>query len=161
MPLIRTAHLADAPTVYRMIRAIAHEQGDQALFTATLADVKRDGFGPEAVYTTLLAELQGQPSGLASFFPSYSTFRGKPCLHLDNLYVEGWARRRGIAQALLARVAEIAHSRGCCRVELHARAGIAAIRVYQKLGFQDGGNLSMSLQGSALEALAASAYPSQ
>jgi len=152
---IRPAHLADAPTVYRMIRAIAHYQGDQASFTATLADVERDGFGAAPCYSTLLAELEGRAAGLASFFPSYSTFRGRPCLYLDNLFVEDWARHRGVGRALLSRVASIARERSCQRVDLHVREGNDARAMYQRLGFTPSGSLALSLAGEPLQRLAA------
>jgi len=154
MLIIRPAVPADAPTVHRLIRAIAEYQGDGASFTATVEDVARDGFGPESCYSTLLAELDGRVAGLASFFPTYSTFRGRPCLYLDNLYVEAECRRRGVARALLARVAGIARIRGCYRVDLHVREGNDAETAYRRVGFEPSGSLAMSLMGEALRQLA-------
>lgn len=154
MLIIRPAVLADAPTVHRLIHAIAEYQGDGASFTASVADVERDGFGPKPCYSALLAELDGRVAGLASFFPSYSTFRGRPCLYLDNLYVEDWCRRRGVARALLARVASIARARGCQRVDLHVREGNDAETAYRRVGFEPSGSLAMTLTGKALRQLA-------
>ena len=70
----RLANLADAPVVLRMIRGLAQhlDQGDD--FTATLDDLRRDGFGPDPRYESVLAEIGARPAGLATYFPMYSTF---------------------------------------------------------------------------------------
>lgn len=154
MITIRPASTTDAATVFTMIRAIAEEQGDGEDFTATLEDVLRDGFGEAPLYEALVAEIHGQAVGLASFFATYSTFKGQPCLYLDNLYVAPTARQQGVARALLVQVARIAQQRGCQRVDLHVKAGIPAERVYQRVGFSDSGNAALSLSGDALEELA-------
>ena len=63
-----------------------------AEFRATIEDVERDGFGKSPLYEFWLAEVDGVPLGLATFFLCYSTLNGKPSLLLDNLFVQESAK---------------------------------------------------------------------
>ena len=129
----RLANLADAPVVLRMIRGLAQhlDQGDD--FTATLDDVRRDGFGPDPRYESVLAEIGARPAGLATYFPMYSTFRGRPFLYLDCLYVEDWARGQKLGRALMAHVYRTAKARDCCRIELNVAVNNPARRFYESI----------------------------
>jgi len=53
----------------------------------------------------------------AACFTTYSTFRARPSLFLEDLFVHPAARRRGVATALLARLRQVAEERGCGRFE--------------------------------------------
>ena len=65
----------------------------------------------------LIAEWSGTPVGFALFFPSYSTFLGKPGLYLEDLFVRPALRGKGIGKALLAHLAKRAVAEDCSRVE--------------------------------------------
>jgi len=56
-----------------------------------------------------IADLDGEPVGLALWFNSFSTFRGSFGLYLEDLYVrppvQGRGRGRGVGKALLASLA--------------------------------------------------------
>jgi GNAT superfamily N-acetyltransferase len=51
--------------------------------------------GAEWRFEALLALVDGEPAGLALFFPDFLTWRGGPGLYLENRYVRERARRRG------------------------------------------------------------------
>jgi len=53
----------------------------------------------------------------AAHFMTYSTFRARPTLFLEDLFVHPKARRRGIATAMMARLRALAEERGCGRFE--------------------------------------------
>ncbi len=131
---VRLASAADAPVVLGMIQGLAHYLGQGDAFTATLDDVLRDGFGPARHYETVLAEVGARPAGLAIYFPMYSSFRGRPCLFLDSLYVEDWARGLKAGRALMAHVYGAAKARDCCRIELKVAANSPARGFYESLG---------------------------
>jgi GNAT superfamily N-acetyltransferase len=76
-----------------------------------------------------------EPVGFALFFPTYSTFVGKPGIWLEDLFVLPEHRRRGIGQALLREVAAIAVERDCGRLEWSVLDwNQPAINVYKKIG---------------------------
>ena len=114
---IRFARPEDADIVLALIRALAeYEREPDAVEVdaATLASQLRE---PTPPFECLLAEREGETVGLALFFHTYSTWRGKRGIHLEDLFVVPAARGAGIGEALLREVARIARSRGCARLE--------------------------------------------
>jgi len=151
---LRTAHCEDAETVFQMLRALAEAVGEAEHFTATLADVRRDGFGPTPFYESLIAELDGRTLGLLTLFPTYSTYKGRPCLHVNDVYVVPEARGRGTARRLMARACRLAVDRGCCRVELKVLETNAARDFYESIGMGATAEVAYTIRGSALLDLA-------
>jgi ribosomal protein S18 acetylase RimI-like enzyme len=89
-----------------------------------------------------------------TFFATYSTYKGRPCLYVNDLYVAPQARSRGVARLLMARVCRLAVARGCCRVELKVLGGNAAQRFYEKIGMAATEEVPFTLRDRALAALA-------
>ncbi len=131
---LRLATVADAPLVLRMFRDLAQHLGQAEAFTASLDDVRRDGFGPAARYETVLAEAKGKPAGLANYYPTYSSFRGLPSLFIDCIFVEDWARGLKAGRALMTHVYGVAKAQSCCRIELKVAADNPARGFYESLG---------------------------
>src|SRR5262249_25543394 len=97
--------------------------------------VREHLFGPGPFAEVLLAEQDGAVVGFALFFPTYSTFRGKPNLYLEDLFVEEAHRGRGHGKALLRAVARRAVERGCGRLEWSVlKWNEPALRFYRALG---------------------------
>ena len=107
------------------------------LLETSFEDVRRDGFGEKPLYESWLAETEGNPAGVATFFMTYSTFKGRPCLHLDNLYVNEGARRFGIAQKLIHRLCRRAVELNCWRMDLHVEKDNQARAFYEKIGLSE------------------------
>jgi GNAT superfamily N-acetyltransferase len=140
MNSIRAATPADIPAILDLIRALAtYERAPNAVKT-TEADLLRDGFGEQPCFECLIAENDeghGQPAGFALYFYNYSTWRGRPGIHLEDLFVLPRFRGQGIGKALLARVAARAAERGCPRLQWDVLAwNQTAIDFYQSLGAQ-------------------------
>jgi GNAT superfamily N-acetyltransferase len=114
---IRTATEADVPQILEFIRALAAYEREPDAVTATEADLLRDGFGPNPFYVCLIADLDGQPAGFAFYFFNYSTWKGRPGLYLEDLFVHPEFRGLGIGKALLERVAAIAVEKNCPRLQ--------------------------------------------
>src|SRR5690606_30014736 len=104
---VREARPEDAETVVAFCRALSAFEGldppalDEERFRA-------DGFGPNAAFATLLAELDGDAAGYALHCPIYDTGEGVRGRYIADLFVAEWARRRGVGRALLHAVARSA-----------------------------------------------------
>jgi GNAT superfamily N-acetyltransferase len=107
----------DAPTILAFIRGLAeYEKMPDAVEVneATLASQLRSTPPP---FECLLAEDGERAVGFALLFQTYSTWRGRQGLWLEDLFVLPDQRRRGVGKRLLDRVVSLAKERGCGRVE--------------------------------------------
>lgn len=154
--VLRAATPDDAATIHALIVALAeYEREPDAVATspgvlrAQLADLRPP-------FECLLAEEDGQILGFALFFPTYSTWVGRPGIWLEDLFVLEAHRRRGIGRALLTRVAELAVERGCGRLEWSVLDWNAPARAfYRRLGAVALDEWTIHrLTGDALQALA-------
>lgn len=116
-PLIRTATADDVPVIRDFILALARYERLEHQVTADEDQLRTVLFGPRPAAEVLLVEEAGRPVGFAVFFHNFSTFLGKPGLHLEDLFVLPEARGRGLGKALLRHLARIAVERGCGRFE--------------------------------------------
>jgi GNAT superfamily N-acetyltransferase len=151
---LRIARKADAPEIWRMLRALAEEIGEGAEFVSRLEDVRRDAFGAARRYDTLIAEATAAPVGMATFFETYSTYKGRACLYVNDIYVEPAARRWRVGRFLMTEVARTALARECCRVELKVLAGNPAQRFYRAIGMDESAERAYTIREAALERLA-------
>jgi GNAT superfamily N-acetyltransferase len=116
--LIRPAEIDDAPLLADLVRELARYEELEHFAVATADDIRRYLFGPRVYAEAILAETRdGRTVGFALFFHSFSTFRGRPSLYLEDIYVRTEFRGHGIGKALLQAVARIARERGCTRME--------------------------------------------
>ncbi|WP_260703907.1 GNAT family N-acetyltransferase [Edaphobacter flagellatus] len=158
---IREASPEDVPEMLAFIRELAEYEREPEAAVATAEDLLRDGFGPQPVFQCLIAEWTEdnvtKPAGMALYFHFYSTWRGNAGIHLEDLFVRPQFRRKGIARALFARLAQISLSRGD-RFQWHVLDwNQMAIDFYQQMGAHmlDEWRI-MRIDGEALKALAAS-----
>ena len=153
---IRMAGREDAATILSLIRELAAYEDLLDQVRASEADILRDGFGDTPRFECLLAEQDGEAVGFALFFHSYSTFEGRSCLYLEDLYVNQRVRSLGLGWALMARLANLAMARGCARLELAVLDWNPARAFYRRLGFEHNTDwLPYRLGGARLAALAA------
>jgi GNAT superfamily N-acetyltransferase len=155
--MIRPATPDDLPTIARLIRALADYERLTHGLTLDEGRLREHLFGPRPYAETLLAEEDGTAVGYALFFPMYSSFRARPTLYLEDLFVVPEHRGRGHGKALLAAVARCTVERDCCRLEWSVlNWNEPAIGFYRALGAEplDGWTVNR-LTGDALAALAA------
>ena len=118
-----------------MLRATAREQGNEHELCVTVDDVRADGFGPSPRFQVLLAEVNGRVAGMALYFLDYSTWTSRNGLYLEDLYVYGDFRRKGVARVLMTGLVAIAKARGCGRLNwVVQRGNTRAIQFYEDLG---------------------------
>ncbi len=118
MPVrVRSATPADAGTVLALVRALAAYEREPDAVEATGADLAAQLASPDPPFECLLAEIDAVIVGFALFFRNYSTWRGRPGLYLEDLFVLPAHRGCGAGRALFQAVAARAVARGCGRLE--------------------------------------------
>jgi GNAT superfamily N-acetyltransferase len=132
---IRPAEARDAGAILELIRALATYEREPHAVVATEADLVRDGFGERPRFHVLLAESGGARVGFAFYFFVYSTWEGRPALHLEDLFVIPSARRLGIGMAFMRELAKISMTEGATRFQWNVLDWNApAIAFYERLG---------------------------
>jgi GNAT superfamily N-acetyltransferase len=116
--VIRPAVPSDLATIVELIGALATYER-LAHEVVLDPDVLREHlFGPRPYAEVLIAESDdGGAVGFALFFHNFSTFLGRPGLHLEDLFVRPERRGEGHGRALLRELGRLALARGCGRVE--------------------------------------------
>lgn len=99
MVTIRQARPEDLDEILDMIRGLAEFERLSVSFDP--AEMAEHLFGADPVASVLLADLDGDVAAMALWFPTFSTFVGKPGIWLEDLYVKPAHRGRGIAAELL------------------------------------------------------------
>jgi len=115
--VIRRAREEDSATIANLVRELAVYEKLEQFARATAEDFREHLFGTRAFVETFMAEVESETVGLAMAFPTFSTFRGRPGLYLEDLYVKPEHRGKGIGKALLATLAKLAKDRGYGRLE--------------------------------------------
>jgi GNAT superfamily N-acetyltransferase len=132
---VRAVGPGDEQHVARFIRDLARYERLEDQLDLDEARLREHLFGRNPACGALLAEVDGVPVGFALFFPSYSTFRTRPCLWLEDLFVVPEQRGRGTGLLLLRAVAAEALRRGCPRLDWAVLDwNTTAIGFYEKQG---------------------------
>ena len=92
---IRFATRTDAPAFIALIQALADFEKLPGPDDAARERLIEHAFGANPKFEVLVAEVEGEIVSYAIFFPTYSTFRAKPTLFLEDLFVHPRARRLG------------------------------------------------------------------
>jgi len=132
---IAPATAADVPLVHGLMHGLAVYEKLEPVFVATESDLADALFGPRPAVEAFLGWLDGRAVGYALVFTTYSTFAGKRCMWLEDLFVEPAARGHGVGKALLVRLAQVSVERGYARLEWNVLDWNApAIGFYKSLG---------------------------
>lgn len=118
---IRPATPADVDALAALIQALADYEREPDAVEATPADLAAALFGPEPRVHAHVAEVTTPDgpvvAGMAIWFVSYSTWRGRHGLWLEDLFVRPDHRRLGLGRALLETLAAVCRDRGWTRFE--------------------------------------------
>lgn len=132
---VRRGTSRDAETIVRLIRGLAEYEKLAHECEATVARIRRHGFGARRYFETLICERGDEAIGFALYFFTYSTFMARPTLYLEDLFVVPAERGRGAGRALLVRLARVAARQGCGRMEWAVLDwNTPSIRFYESLG---------------------------
>jgi GNAT superfamily N-acetyltransferase len=149
---IRTAKPSEAPAILALLRELAdYEKAPE--FSLNEEVVLRDMFG--AACHCELAFRGDDCVGIAAWFWTYKSFRGRRGLYVEDLYVRPPHRGRGAGKALLAHLAGKARQVNGFLEWQVLDWNAEAIRFYESLGAKPLGQwLNYRLDGEALQRLA-------
>lgn len=137
-PEIRTARVEDAEAIGAMMREFAaylRSLGDDGPLDADAGMVRRYGFGSNAAFAGLIAEVDGTPAGYLLYHFGFDADRACRIVHVIDLYVRDSARRHGAGRALMDRVREICVAAGGGGLVWSVyKPNKLAARFYQRLG---------------------------
>ena len=115
---IREAIPDDVDDMFSALVGIAEAVGERHKLKSSPDDLRRNGFGAAARFETLIAEVDGHFAGCCIHFPSFSTWRGRPGVYVQDLYVAEAFRGQGVGERLLYRLASVIRARGGCYMRL-------------------------------------------
>ncbi|MGA3402319.1 MAG: GNAT family N-acetyltransferase [Acetobacteraceae bacterium] len=132
---LRNAAPADVPDVLRLVRGLAEYERLLHEVVMTERDLHAALFGPQPCAWAVLAHAGDNAVGLALWYYTFSTFRGRPDMFLEDLFVEPTHRGQGIGLALLRHLAQRAVAENCRRIEWRVLNWNApSIAFYEGLG---------------------------
>jgi GNAT superfamily N-acetyltransferase len=133
--VIRAAKPDDAAAIHELVVALATYEREPDAVRATPESLRAQLAAERPPFECLLAEEDGRAVGFALFFPTFSTWEGRPGLYLEDLFVREEARGSGVGRALLVALARLAVERGYGRLELAALDwNTPALGFYERLG---------------------------
>jgi len=134
---IRAARPDDSALVYSLVRELADYEKLIDEVDATEEMIAAALFGDQPRIHCDIAEWEGRPAGFAVWFVNFSTFRGRPGIYLEDVFVRPQYRGRGIGKALLMRLARRCVDDGWARFEWAVLGWNApSIAFYQSIGAQ-------------------------
>lgn len=121
---VRPATPDDAATILRFIRDLATFEREPDAVEATVDSLREQLSSEHPPFECLLANQAddgpdgpGRDVGMALFFPTFSTWTGRPGIHLEDLWVDPAARGTGAGLALVRALARLVRDRGGARLE--------------------------------------------
>ena len=113
-------------------------------------------FGPNPHVFCHIAEVDGEPVGLAVWFRNFSTGEGVSGIFLEDIFVRERFRRRGLGRAMLATLARECVDRGYSRLSWAVvDSNSPAIALYDAVGGRQMSDwISYRISGAELSALA-------
>ncbi len=118
---VRPAKEGDVDAIVALVHALALYEREPDAAQATADDFRTALFGPDPRVHAHVAEVQAdgtwEVAGIAVWFVTFSTWKGRHGLWLEDLFVAPEHRRLGLGRALLATLAGICTDRGWPRFE--------------------------------------------
>lgn len=132
---IRQATAADADQVFALINAIADHHGQSHYVLTSPEQLRNAGFGNDAKFSALLAELDGEAVGFVSYTINYSIWLARDYMHVDDVYVNPGARGQGVGEALMYAARQQCEDLGLTRMKWEVQTdNLDARRFYERLG---------------------------
>ena len=133
--MVRKLERPDVPRLLELIDGLADYEKLARPDAAARERLAVDATSDPPRFSTLLAEIDGRAVGYAIYFFTYSTFRARPTLYLEDVFVLPEHRGQGAGVALFRACAREAVAQGCARMEWQVLAwNTPSIEFYERLG---------------------------
>jgi GNAT superfamily N-acetyltransferase len=107
--IIRKGTKADMPRVLELINELAiYEKAPNEVLISEKTLVE-EGFGPNKLFDTIVAETDNEVIGMLLYYPVFSTWKGRS-IYLEDFVVANSHRRKGVGQLLIDALVEEAKS---------------------------------------------------
>lgn len=128
--VVRATKRADLKDIYQLVVDLAVFEKEPEAVKATLDDYET-AFD-EGLIDAIVAEDHGQIVGIAIYYMTFSTWRGK-MLYLEDFYVDPLYRSKGVGQQIFDKYIETAKAKGCAMVKWQVLDWNAeAIKFYER-----------------------------
>ncbi len=117
MVTMRPAVPDDADVILGFVRALAEYEREPDAVEVDAETLRGQLSESHPPFFCTIAEIDGVPVGFALWFQTYSTWRGRRGIYLEDLFVLPEHRGQGIGRALLASLAAETRARGGARLE--------------------------------------------
>lgn len=132
---IRPAEPSDAPRILALIQALALYEKEPDAVEVDAETLRAQLGADRPPFECVLAMDGAEAVGFALYFQTYSTWRGRPGMWLEDLFVVPESRGRGIGKLLLSHLAAETVRREYGRLEWSVLDwNESAIRFYESLG---------------------------
>ena len=132
---VRVAEPDDVPVLLQLVRELAAYEREPDAVEATEDDLHRALFTEHTASCHVALDDDGTVVGFALWYVTFSTWKGRPGLWLEDLFVRPSARGSGLGAALLRELAAVCLERGYPRLEWWVLDWNApAIGFYRSLG---------------------------
>ena len=115
--IVRPIESADISHLLRLLRAKAVFDGVEHTLQATEQNLTEELLAPNASARAIVAVVNNQVVGMATYFQTFSSFLMKPGIWLDDLFIEETHRKHGIGRQLIAWLCKEAKANGCARID--------------------------------------------
>lgn len=115
--VIRKANPTDLPQIYILLRGKAEFDDAVEALTASEDELRAALFCDSPKCEFVVADNDGVLVGFAAYYPVFSTYKARPGLWMDDLFVGSQYRNRGIGRHLLKFIAAEAARCDCCKLE--------------------------------------------
>jgi GNAT superfamily N-acetyltransferase len=133
--LVRALQQPDVPRLLELIDGLADYEKLPRPDAEARDRLAADALSDPPRFRTLLAEVDGQIVGYAIYFFTYSTFRARPTLYLEDVFVLPEHRGHGAGLGLFRACAREAVAHECARMEWQVLAwNEPSIHFYERLG---------------------------
>ena len=127
---LRIATKEDIPAIHQLVRELAIYEKEEAAFVATIEEYYQDF--EQNWFEAVVAEMDNKVVGMALFYNTYSTWKGR-MLYLEDFVLNQAYRRFGIGQLVFDEVIKIAKEKGCKLVKWQVLDwNEPAIKFYEK-----------------------------
>ncbi|WP_353570929.1 GNAT family N-acetyltransferase [Candidatus Albibeggiatoa sp. nov. BB20] len=131
---IRQGQIDDIKGIFNLVKELAIYENALAELTNTEQRMREDGFGEKPYFHTFVAELEQQIIGVALYYFSYSSWKGKS-MYIDDLIVTEEYRHTGVGQSLFKACIEEAKQQQVYKLHWQVLDWNApAIDFYKKIG---------------------------